>query len=179
MRVVALDPGKDNFAAAVLEDRNVIDVRYLEPLQSLLWDQFTEASRRFRDSYFAYISEMEPDCVIAERFMARPGGGIRKGAVGEYINIQLGIIATVNSSKGIPTHLVTPAQWKNALNSRYGHVPRKKGFKHHFPHLSVHESDALAIAVYVFEQENPEERGKLLNYIKKLRKYPYIGKVPR
>ena len=179
MKIVALDPGKNNFAAAAIDGRKVIDIRYLEPLQSLKWADFDKSMKNFRDHYFKYISDISPDCVVAERFMARPGGGLRKGAVGEYVNIQLGIISTVNSTKGIPTYLVTPAQWKNALNRRYGTVPEDKGFKHHFPHLSIHESDALAIAIYVAEQEFTTERGKLLKYVKRLRKYPYAGKVPK
>ena len=176
MRVVALDPGKSNFAAAVVENRRVVETRYLEPLKSLKWDDFNESLRAFRDSYFKYISEVEPDCVVAERFMARPGGGMRKGAVGEFVNLQLGMISMVNASKGIPTHLVTPAQWKNYLQKRYGKVDN---FKHHFPHLSVHESDALAIAIYAIEMEQPDERGRLLKYMKRLKRYPHVGKVPK
>lgn len=174
MRIIALDPGKLNFAAAVMEDRKVIETRYLSPMKSLLWDDFTNEVKEFRDGYFKFITEINPDCVLAERFMARPG--VRQGAVGEYINIMLGIIGIVNASKGIPTHLVTSAQWKNALTSRYGDMG-KKGTRTFFPHLSVHESDALGIAVYAMEEELGE-KGKLMNYVKRLRRYPHVGKSP-
>ena len=174
MRIIALDPGKKNFAAAVLDGRKVVETRYLRPVKSLLWDDFTTEVKAFRDCYFEYVTEFEPDCVLAERYMARPG--IQQGAIGEYVNIMLGIIGIVNASKGIPTHLVTSAQWKNALNSRYG--KHSKGMKHFMPHLSIHEADAVGIGVYSLEQEYPEEKGKLLNYVKRLRRYPYVGHEP-
>ncbi len=175
MRIIALDPGKKNFAAAVMEDRKVVETRYLQPMKSLLWDDFDTEVKAFRDNYFDYITEINPDCVLAERYMARPG--IQAGAVGEYINIMLGIIGVVNASKGVPTHLVTSAQWKNALTARYGDMG-SKGMKRWLPHLSSHEADSVGIAVYAMEQEFPEEKGKLLNYVKRLRRYPHVGKVP-
>lgn len=174
MRIIALDPGKKNFAAAVMEGRKVIETRYLRPMRSLLWDDFDTEVKAFRDCYFKYITEFNPDCVLAERYMARPG--VQQGAIGEYVNIMLGIIGVVNASKGIPTHLVTSAQWKNALCNRYGKHP--KGMKHWMPHLSAHEADAIGIAVYSLEQEFPEEKGKLLNYVKRLRRYPHVGHEP-
>lgn len=176
MRIIALDPGKINFAAAVMEDRKVLETRYLSPLSSLLWEKFDKAMRAFRDEYFEFICEYEPDCVLAERFMARPG--VQQGAVGEHINIMLGVISVVNASKGIPTHLVTSAQWKNALFRRYGNPPRNKGTRHFFPHLSVHEADALGIALYAMEAEL-NQKGKLLNYVKRLKRYPHVGSIPK
>ena len=174
MRIIGLDPGKKNFAAAVMEDRKVVETRYLRPIKSLLWDDFTSEVKLFRDCYFDYITEMNPDCVLAERYMARPG--IQAGAIGEYVNIMLGIIGIVNASKGIPTHLLTSAQWKNALNSRYG--KHSKGMKHFLPHLSAHEADAVGICVYSLEQEFPDEKGKLMNHVKRLRRYPHLGHEP-
>ncbi len=175
MRIIALDPGKINFAAAVMEDRKVVETRYLRPMKSLLWDDFADEVKLFRDEYFEYVTEINPDCVLAERYMARPG--IQAGAVGEFVNIMLGIVGVVNASKGIPTHLVTSAQWKNALTARYGDMG-SKGMKRWLPHLSIHEADAVGIAVYSMELEFPEEKGKLLNYVKRLRRYPHVGKVP-
>jgi hypothetical protein len=173
VRIIALDPGKDNFAAAVMEDRKVLETRYLVPLKSLLWSDFTGEVKTFRDSYFKFLSEIEPDCVLAERFMARPG--VQRGAVGEYINIMLGIVSVINASKGIPTHLVTSAQWKTYLAKRYGEVPRGKGMRKHFPHLSIHEADALGIAVYAMEGELGEQ---LLKRVARLRRYPHVGIAP-
>jgi hypothetical protein len=173
MRIIALDPGKVNFAAAVMEDRKVLETRYLKPIKSLRWDDFNSEAEKFRNHYFSFLESVNPDCVLAERFMARPGGN--GGAVGEPINIMLGMITTINASKGIPTHLVTSAQWKNALNSRYGKVSK---MKEHFPHLSDHEADALGIAVYAMEGELGE-KGKLLKSVKRLKRYPHVGKAPR
>jgi hypothetical protein len=173
MRIIALDPGKINFAFAVMEDRKVRECGYLKTLRSLKWDDFEKESTGFRGRYFDLITKYEPDCVLAERFMARPGGN--GGAVGEYINIMLGILSTVNASKGIPTHLVTAAQWKNYLNRRYKRV---ESMKEHFPHLSVHEADALGIAVYAMEGEL-DEKGKLLARVKRLKRYPFVGREPK
>ncbi len=173
MRIIALDPGKKNFAFAVMENRKVLECGYLPPLKSLKWDDFEKESAGFRDRWFKLLEKYDPDCVLAERFMARPGGN--GGAVGEYINIMLGILSTVNSSKGVPTHLLTSAQWKNYLNGRYGRV---ESMKEHFPHLSVHEADALGIAVYAMENEL-NEKGKMLRKVRRLRKYPFVGKEPR
>ena len=173
MRIIALDPGKKNFAFAVMEDGKVLECGYLVPVKSLKWDDFEKESARFRGRWFDLLTKYEPDCVLAERFMARPGGN--GGAVGEYINIMLGILSTVNSSKGVPTHLLTSAQWKNYLNGRYGRV---ETMKEHFPHLSVHEADALGIAVYAMENEL-DQKGKMLKKIRRLRKYPFVGKAPK
>lgn len=173
MKIIALDPGKKNFAFSVMEDRKVVECGYLKPLKSLKWDDFEEEAAGFRSRWFDMLLKFEPDCVLAERFMARPGGN--GGAVGEYINVMLGIISTVNASKGIPTHLVTSSQWKNYLNARYGKVAT---MKEHFPHLSVHEADALGIAVYAMENEL-DEKGKILKKVRRLRRYPHVGKEPR
>ena len=108
--------------------------------------------------------------------MARTGG--QHGSVGEFINLMLGVIGVVNASKGIPTHLVTAAQWKTYIAKRYGELPRSKGMKVHFPHLSIHEADALGIAVYAMEKELGEE-GKLLKKVRRLRRYPHVGKAPK
>ncbi len=176
MKIITLDPGKLNFAAAVMEDRKVLETRYLRPIRSLLWEDFTGEVKAFRDDYFKFLTEVEPDCVLAERFMARPG--VQHGAVGEFINIMLGVIGVVNASKGIPTHLVTSAQWKTYIAKRYGELPRSRGMKVHFPHLSIHEADALGIAVYAMEKELGEE-GKLLKKVRRLRRYPHVGKAPK
>ena len=157
-----------------MEDRKVLECGYLETVKSLKWDDFEAEAKGFRTRWFELLNKYEPDCVLAERFMSRPGGN--GGVVGEYINLMLGILSTVNASKGIPTHLVTSAQWKNYLNNRYGKV---SSMKEHFPHLTVHESDALGICVYALESENPEQKGKLLKYVRRLRKYPHGGKVPK
>ena len=172
MKIIALDPGKNNFAAAVMNDTKVLETCYIKPIKSLKWDDFNAESKEFRKNYFEFLIRIDPDCVVAERFMARPG--VQQGAVGEYINIMLGIISTINASKGIPTHLVTSSQWKNYMNSRYGQV---KDMRDHFPHLSVHESDALAMAVYCLENEL-DQKGKILKKVRRLRKYPYVGKEP-
>ena len=170
MRIIALDPGSKNFAFAVMEDKKVLECGYLKTIRSLKWADFEDEATGFRNRWFDVLNKYEPDVVLAERFMARPGGN--GGAVGEYINIMLGILSTVNSSKGIPTHLVTSAQWKNYLNNRYGKV---ENMKKHFPHLSVHEADALGIAVYQMETEL-QQKGKLLGYVKRLKRYPFVGK---
>jgi len=173
MKIIALDPGKNNFAAAVMEDYKVLETRYIDTIKSLKKDDFDEESRAFRENYFEFLSKINPDFVLAERFMARPGA--QQGSVGEYINIMLGIVSTINSSKGIPTHLVTSSQWKNYMTARYGAV---KDMKEHFKHLSVHEADALAIAVYFMENEF-DEKGKILKKVRRLRRYPHVGKTPK
>jgi hypothetical protein len=170
MKILALDPGKINFAFAVMDDRKVIEAGYIPCIKDLKRAAFEKESKGFRNRYFALLEKHKPDKVVAERFMARPGGN--GGAVGEYINIMLGILCTVNSSRGIPTELVTSASWKNYLNSRYGRV---ESMKEHFTHLSVHEADALGIAVYTMEGEL-NEKGKLLKRVKRLKRYPFVGR---
>lgn len=173
MRILALDPGKINFAFAVMDDKKVLETGYITCIKDLKRDAFEAESKGFRNRYFELLSKHEPDVVIAERFMARPGGN--GGVVGEYINIMLGILCTVNSSKGIPTELVTSASWKNYLNSRYGRV---ESMKEHFTHLSVHEADSLGMAVYTMENRL-DMKGKILKSVKRLRKYPFVGREPK
>jgi hypothetical protein len=173
MRILALDPGKINFAFAVMEDVKVLEAGYIKCIKDLKRDAFEAESKGFRNRYFTLLAKYEPDVVVAERFMARPGSN--GGMVGEYINIMLGVISTVNSSLNIPTELVTSASWKNYLNSRYGRV---ETLKEHFPHLSVHEADSLGIAVYAMEGKL-DQKGKLLKRVKRLKKYPFVGREPK
>ena len=173
MKILALDPGKVNFAFAVMEDTKVLEAGYILCIKDLKRDAFEKESKGFRNRYFALLEKHKPDLVVAERFMARPGSN--GGVVGEYINIMLGILCTVNSSRGIPTELITSASWKNYLNSRYGRVETMKS---HFNHLSVHEADALAIAVYTMEGKL-NEKGKLLRRVKRLKRYPFVGREPK
>jgi hypothetical protein len=173
MKILALDPGKINFAFAVMEDMKVLEVGYIPCIKDLKRAAFEKESHGFRNRYFDLLEKHQPDMVVAERFMARPGG--TGGAVGEYINIMLGILCTVNSSRGITTELVTSASWKNYLNSRYGRV---ETMKEHFTHLSIHEADALGIAVYSMEG-SLDEKGKLLKRVKRLKRYPFVGREPK
>ena len=173
MKILALDPGKINFAFAVMEDRKVVETGYIPCIKDLKRASFEKESKGFRNRYFELLTRHDPDVVVAERFMARPGGN--GGVVGEYINIMLGVLCTVNSRRGVPTELIKSSSWKNYLNSRYGRV---ETMKEHFAHLSVHEADALGIAVYTMEGALGE-KGKLMKRVKRLKKYPFVGREPK
>ena len=85
MKILALDPGKINFAFAVMEDRKVIEAGYIPCIKDLKRAAFEEESKGFRNRYFALLEKHKPDKVVAERFMARPGSN--GGAVGEYLAV--------------------------------------------------------------------------------------------
>ena len=57
MRIIALDPGKINFAFAVMEDRKVLECGYLKTIKSLKWDDFEKESAGFRGRYFDLITK--------------------------------------------------------------------------------------------------------------------------
>jgi len=157
MKVLAFDPGKNHFAWAVV----VLDVSgqaqvlhhgfLINVLHTLgdITDQTSNFCKEFKDIIKQADLDSSVDRIAVERFMHRPGFG--KGAVGEFINIQIGMVA---STANIPVHLLPSSLWKNHMKRHYGTNDSLKLFDPYSKQgYKVHETDAMGIAVYCIEKE--------------------------
>jgi len=152
-KILSLDPGKQNFAFALAEDGKikfhgmlhhcVKDLHNLSP-------ELMELKFEIMDLLKKCDLNPKTDFLIAERFMARRGGG--RGCVGEYINIQLGAIASWIVP--IELRLTEASTWKNATKRKYGtndtlEVIKKLGM---VQKVVVHEADAIMIGIWAYEK---------------------------
>lgn len=117
--MLGLDPGKKNFAWALVSESEILGHGLLPTITNL-----TE----HRDQLHRFIAEvtrvlcLAPDTtVVMERMMHRPGlGGY---GVVEYINIMNGVVLAVSAQHGIHCRLVSPATWKSHYQREFK-IPR-------------------------------------------------------
>jgi hypothetical protein len=120
LRVLALDPGKNEFAYCYLIGTKIKKVGMFKRTMKDMKEQ------RFMFEVSGFVREYEKfmgglgkiDFLVIERYMARPGKG--GGSVSEAINVMLGIIARYCHRKGIHIIPISSAQWKNRFSSRHG-----------------------------------------------------------
>lgn len=109
MRILALDPGKQNFAFAVGEDGRLERFGFVGSLLTDLTTDLTTQAADLGNEFRKLIEETRPDMIVAERFMARGLPG--QGANSEFINISLGILLA--AALPIPVRIIPSATWKN------------------------------------------------------------------
>lgn len=110
-RVLALDPGTNNFAWSVVRKNKVLACGFVEKTVSDLTDkQFEAQLKAFIKEIRKLIRDYKPDMVAAERYMVR---GRWFGASCEKINIMLGALGLICLSKGIKVQIISSALWKN------------------------------------------------------------------
>jgi hypothetical protein len=171
MKVLSFDPGKNNWAYALLNEKgNVLRYGMVKGLlKNLIGPGFHGSAHRFKnhlEKFFQTIDLEPTDIICAERYQYRPHMG--GGAVTEFINIQLGIVSVIAPC---PMRLYIPAQWKTHMARTHGGVvepingkiagkPAKRAkFEaqclldpEQTIKLSTHESDAICIGLYHLEQ---------------------------
>lgn len=122
MRILAFDPGKKNFAFALLEDRGVVCHGHLPTITSMQVEAFQHDAPLFlaaTEGLLAY----RPDVVAIERMQHRPGFG--GGAVSEYINVMIGMVLALASQHSIETKPTMSQTWKTHWIKAY-EVPRDR-----------------------------------------------------
>lgn len=177
MHLVALDPGKNNFAYAVLVDgkcrshghvRTVTNLHYLDVLDEL---------KRFSADIDKVIGR-HTQWLCFERMQHRPNMG--GGAVVEYINLMLGLCVSKALQRNAQVYPVASVTWKSQIRRQFdrdkqrfcmitqkmsikqpaGSKPKSKtelveGVVSNQPGaaaLSPHEGDAVGIGCYVWRQ---------------------------
>jgi hypothetical protein len=141
--ILGLDPGKNNFGAAVSKidiktglRSKVLHTRMIENAIIDLTGNIDKERKKFSKELSKIIKEFSVDVLIAERFMTR---GRFSGASTEYISFMLGIISTINKE----TRFITAAQWKNAFNK----ITPLEDFYSEIP-IVPHKIDAALISLY-------------------------------
>lgn len=143
IHILALDPGKNNFAAAVctvdvktgMKFKIIHTCMILNTVTDLTQDIDKQAAK-FRQEIRILLKDYNIDYLVAERFIVR---GRFMGASSEFINFMIGSLSSIKVEK----KLITAAQWKNAFNKIYD----LKEFYKQIP-LVPHKVDAALIGLY-------------------------------
>jgi|GEM_PF-4025117 len=179
MRIIALDPGKQNFAYADIRDGRCVKTGHVRTITDLNHQRVTDQLACFRNDVEAAIEQAGcNDWLAFERMQHRPQLG--GGAVVEYINLMIGIAIDIAYDRNISIYPITSRTWKDHF-IRQLHIDRKRftmatqkltmklppGSKHKTRRelvqgvldgqtraqpLSPHEADAVGIGCYVWQQ---------------------------
>lgn len=128
MKILAFDPGKNNFAWAVINSKGKCRAHgFVRSITTMEPGKFPDELTRFWTDCTKLIEAHNPTMVIIERMQHRPKLG--GGAVVEYINIMIGLIFGMARGKvqrdGIVP--VTPPTWKNHFRKVWG-IPDDQPF---------------------------------------------------
>lgn len=114
--ILAMDPGKANFAwAALKEDGTVVDTGMLKtPLASLEEPHLSRMARGYRLEVQALLAAHRPARIVVERYEQRQGPGAKgqTGASGEYVNVMIGALLMIGQDPYIPVTPVPAREWK-------------------------------------------------------------------
>jgi hypothetical protein len=177
MWLVALDPGKNNFAYAVLVDGKCRKHGHIRTVTDLHYNAVGDELIRFGHDVDRVLTR-HTQWLCFERMQHRPRMG--GGAVVEYINLMLGVCVAKALWRDARLYPVAPVTWKTALRKRSGmdkerfcmttqklSVRQPPGSKHKTKtelvegmlagqpgaaDLSPHEGDAVGIGCYVWRQ---------------------------
>lgn len=118
--ILSLDPGKEFFAWCLVSDRGkVIDFGMMPKTITDIRDMYANSQvKKFRKAMRKLVLGFKDLHEIAmERFQQRPGKG--GGANAEFINIMIGVVATICVELNLRVTLVQASTWKNHMASRY------------------------------------------------------------
>jgi hypothetical protein len=172
MRIIGLDPGKKNFAYAVLDPTGLVTTGIL-PTVTTIDAALGPQVARFLAAYRGAAEGA--DIVAFERMQHRPGLG--GGGVVEYINLMIGLVCGEAQGAGAALYPVAAQTWKTHWRKLYG-LPRgrfamadtklsirqPKGAARKTKTekvagvlgaagVSIHEADAIGIAAYCWERQ--------------------------
>lgn len=169
MRILSFDPGKtqDHFAYSFAENAEVIEYGSVVPLEDLTSD-FNDSKNRFYTHACRLIERLQPDLIVVERYLDR--GGPKKGAVGEYVSVMIGILSI--AAMPVPVELVMSSTWKVWFRRHFNigkglpiecladklllDHPHLKGKKKKDDKVTVHHGDAVAMGFWRFRKESPD-----------------------
>jgi len=134
MRVLVFDPGKINFAYALLDNGKVLHKGWIDP------PTVVDDVGGWRSTVRFFFKKQKPDIIVVERYQYRG----RQSVDSELINCITGLFAGVADELGIPMKLVMPAAWK-PWTRRQGIVLEDLGDEDDDEHVK----DAIAMGLYV------------------------------
>lgn len=177
MYVVAFDPGKQNFAYAVLTDGKCRQHGHIRTVTDLHYDSVHDELIRFGHDIDRVMTR-HTQWLAFERMQHRPNMG--GGAVVEYINLMLGICIEKALRRDAKLYPVAPVTWKTAIRKqtgvakdRFSMVTQKMSIRQppgskpktktelvegvlapqpEAAGLSPHEGDAIGIGCYVWQK---------------------------
>lgn len=111
MKILAFDPGKENFAWAVLNSKGRCrDHGFVRTATDLSIDHIVDEVERFSIDIEKLIATHTPDFICIERMQHRPKFG--GGGVVEYINIMIGLVLAAARKYHIRPMIFVSGTWK-------------------------------------------------------------------
>ena len=147
-RVLGLDPGKVNFAFALLTDtEDILETGFLLSTQS------SPPDFHFQE-FLIILGTFQPDVIIVERYMFRGASSVDA----EPVNLRLGELVSVASLFQIPIISPTPSQWKILAKKLplLQKIETLRAFG-----LKSHELDAASLALWFLNVGLSQEISKL------------------
>lgn len=162
--ILCLDPGKDNFAYAVVSKKKLVATGMF----SNTINSFTEKDKHNKVKAFSkeivrLLDKYKVTDVVAERYLVRAGQS-KTGASCEFISFSLGYIERLCKERKIELHLITPSVWKQfcirtfeekpqtPLTETFGFFNLSKNFSN-VP-IREHQFDAMGISLYWFSKSD-------------------------
>lgn len=160
--ILCLDPGKDNFAYAVISKKRLVDTgMFSNTINSFKEKEKNKKVKAFNKEIVSLLNSYDITDIIAERYLVR-GGQSKNGASCEFISFSLGYIERLCKERGIKLHLITPSVWKNfcirkfneksktPLTEIFGFFNLSKNFSN-VP-IREHQFDAIGMSLYWFDK---------------------------
>lgn len=181
IRVLALDPGKNEFAYCFSRAGKIKNVgMFKHTLTDMREHRFMHEVKGFVQEVEKFIESLgKIDIIVVERYTSRPGKG--GGSVSESINVMIGLLSRYCHRKNIAIQPIMSSQWKNRFRARdkFDTQAERYGFpvsktKSTEPILD-HEFDATGINQWYCECRpmrgvKPANRNLLESYRKQIAK---------
>jgi hypothetical protein len=162
VNILALDPGKSQSGYCFVSDGKLVSLGELKAtVNDMKAFAFMSRVRLFYREFRKVVKRFEArhgrlTHITVERFLSRGAGGM--GAVGEVINITIGILALYSQKNGIHIELVSPSTWKGRYKRAFGEETQiaRYGFpfvtktRKTWP-ISDHIADAVGIGQWTAE----------------------------
>jgi len=116
MKILGLDPGKHNFAYALVDRTGVVATGHLPTVTRFDPNDFETEINTFIDTLEPLI--LQANLVAAERMQSRPGFGA--GQVVELMNLMLGLTWATCHTHRIAMYPVMATTWKRHWRTAYG-----------------------------------------------------------
>lgn len=160
--ILCLDPGKDNFAFAVVSKKKLIDTgMFSSTINSFNEKDKNSKVKAFNKEIISLLNRYKVTDIVAERYLVR-GGQSKTGASCEFISFSLGYIERICKERKINLHLITPSVWKNFCIKTFKEKPKTPltetfGFfnlSKNFSNVPIreHQFDAMGISLYWFNK---------------------------
>lgn len=119
MHILGLDPGKNSFAFAVInQNAKVCDHGFVRTVTSLSVKDIRDETTRFLIDIDRLLDKHQPELVVIERMQHRPHLG--GGSVVEMINVMIGLALAKIFARGCGILMVPASTWKSHMKKTHG-----------------------------------------------------------